>query len=93
MKEYFIKDSITNQELINHYGFHEVPHINGKYNLEYKDKDGYGLQIWWANRHIQLILGSHSEYGIAPIPEILLRLYKDNIIKEGCDDQDASEQK
>lgn len=57
------------------------------YNLESKeDEYGLGLQIWWNDRRVSIILGEHGEYGIAPIPELLIKLYQEGILvqlKEG----------
>lgn len=83
--KYYIKDSITNEYLIEHYGFKKIP-WHDHYNLEVRDKSRYGLQIWWADRNVSILLGDHAEFGIAPIPDILVQLLKDGIIEERSDE-------
>lgn len=78
---YYIKDDITNETLIKIYKFKEIPWTNDKHNLEIKDdKHGLGLQIWWADRSVRIILGEHGTYGIAPIPKTLIKLYNDGVL-------------
>lgn len=78
----YIKKDITNEYLVDHYGFKQVPWYDN-FNLEHTDKDGLGLQIWWADRSVKILLGEHKEYGIAPIPEILTKLFTDGVIEKG----------
>lgn len=80
----FIKEDITNETLIEKYGFVKESWFN-TYNLKYTDEEGLGLQIWWKDRSIKILLGQHSEFGICPIPPILIRLIQDGVLifKEG----------
>ena len=81
-KKYCIKDSITDEYLIDHYGFEKEPWFD-HYNLvTEEDKYGLGLHVWWANRHVSILLGEHAEGGIAPIPKLLVQLLKDDILEE-----------
>lgn len=75
----FIREDITDEILIEKYGFVKTP-WHDTYNLEYKDEKGLGLSIWWIDRSIQIILDSHSEYWCCPLPEILIKLIQDNIL-------------
>ena len=75
-----IKSNVTNEYLIDHYGFEKIP-WGSHYNLEIRDKNRYGLRIWWKDRSIAILLGNHAPYGIAPVPDILVQLIKDGVIK------------
>lgn len=80
--KYFIRHDVSNEQLIDQYGFKPVPHLS-KTNLEYRDENRAGLQIWWADKSVHILLGDHATYGIAPIPDILIQMIKDGIIVEG----------
>lgn len=77
---YNIKDSISDDYLIEHYNFVKVPWL-GTYNLVNKDEDGLGIQIFWKDRSVRILVGDHAEYGICPIPSILTQLINDKIIE------------
>lgn len=79
--KYCIKETYTDNYLIENYGFKKKK-WHDTYNLIIEDEDGYGLQVWWEDRSLMIILGDHADYGIAPIPEILIQLLKDKIIEE-----------
>lgn len=87
---YYIKNNITNEYLIKKYGFKKdmLPTTTSKYNLEATDEDGYGVHIWYLDRSVSIILGDHAEYGIAPVPELLLKLLKDKVIEKRKDEDD-----
>lgn len=79
---YIIPEDVSNEYLIEHYGFKKAI-WHDTYNLEYRDKDGLGLRIWWKDRSVDILLGQHADYGSAPIPPLLLELYADgNLIKK-----------
>lgn len=78
--KYCIKDTITNDYLISHYGF-QKEEWHDTYNLVKEvDKYGLGLHIWWADRSVQILLGGHDEYGIIPIPDLLIQMINDKVI-------------
>lgn len=81
MKEYIycIPDDITNEDLIERYGFKESP-WHSHFNLVNRDEDNAGLEIWWATREVRILLGDHAEYGIMQIPDILVHMMKDGVI-------------
>lgn len=77
--KYYIRPDITDEHLIEHYDFKKEP-WHDHYNLVNRDDNNAGLHIWWADRNVKILLGKHAEYGIAPIPDVLVELIKDNII-------------
>lgn len=76
---YYIPEDITNDYLIKNYNFKESP-WHGHSNLVNRDTEGAGLEIWWADRNVKILLGNHSEYGIMPIPDILVHMIEDGVI-------------
>ena len=76
---YYIPEDITDEYLIEHYHFIKKP-WHDKYNLENRDEDNAGLHIWWADRHVSILLGDHAEYSIMPIPELLVQMLNDGVI-------------
>lgn len=76
---YYIPEDITDEYLISHYGF-EIEPWHSHYNLIHEDINKLGLQIWWADRTVHILLGDHAEYGIAPIPDILYTMLQDGVI-------------
>lgn len=77
--KYYIKEDITNEELIEKYDFKKES-WHDTYNLVNRDADGAGIHIWWADRSVKILPGDHAEYGIMPIPDILVHLLEDGII-------------
>lgn len=76
---YYIPNDVTDEYLIRHYGFKKAI-WHDTYNLEYRDKNGLGVQIWYADRSASILLGEHKDYGIAPIPDLLVQMLKDDVI-------------
>lgn len=75
----FIKEEISDEILIEKYHFIKEP-WHSTYNLKHTDSEGLGLRVWWKDRSVDIILGNHAEYGVAPIPPILIRLIQDNVL-------------
>lgn len=75
-----IKENISDEYLIDHYGFKKVS-WNGHHNLEITDDEyGLGLSIFWKDRSVQIVLGEHSEYGCCRIPKTLIKLMNDDLL-------------
>lgn len=81
MKKYIycIPEDVTDEYLIKHYNFIKSP-WHDHYNLVNRNEDRSGLEIWWATREVRILLGEHGEYGIMPIPELLVHMLNDEII-------------
>ena len=78
--KYYIKPEITDDYLIEHYGFEKM-RWHDHFNLRATtDEYGLGLEVWWSDRNIRIILGEHGEYGVAPIPPLLIQMYDDGVI-------------
>ena len=84
--KYYIKDSITDEYLIDHYGFEKEPWFDCYNLVTEEDKYGLGVHIWWADRSVSILTGDHGDGGIAPIPKTLVQLFKDGVIEERSDE-------
>ena len=79
MKKYIIPEDVKDEYLIEHYNFMKSPWYD-HYNLVNRNDDRSGLEIWWATREIRILLGDHAEYGVMPIPDLLIQMINDGVI-------------
>lgn len=79
MKKYIIPEDVKDEYLIEYYNFKKDP-WHDHYNLVNRDADRAGLEIWWATREIRILLGDHAEYGVMPIPDLLIQMINDGVI-------------
>lgn len=79
MKKYIIPEDVKDEYLIEHYNFKKDP-WHDHYNLVNRNDDRSGLEIWWATREIRILLGDHAEYGVMPIPDLLIQMINDGVI-------------